>query len=775
MSPQIRTADIQSCLLLTSLYFLSGLPALIYQTVWQRILVLHSGVGTISVAIIISAYMLGIGLGSLLGAGISRRLPPGRTLQCFAIVELLIGGVALVSPWLLHDFLYLQHGQLYRELFQAAILHTLVLLLPTTLMGLTLPLMTRSLVLDSHQASTRIARLYGANTLGAAFGAVIAPWLLMPLAGARGAILAGAMINLLIAVTVFWLRSRDEAVRTMPRRVAANSVALETSIAPTTRQSNGTSNSQQPLNSDSTDPAKTNSKPGEVPFLVWSLLYFLSGLIAIGLEIVWFRVLDIAVKSTSYTFGTILGTYLFCMAIGSLAGARRADRVQNPLRSFLQVQCQILILSALTIFCVVRLPADFPGLAWFTSYWAAEEPFRPSMAELATSLRLYVLQPVVLMSLPTILMGYSFCLLQKGVQRDAASSGYRVGLLQSANILGCTLGSLLTGVLLLDVMGSMMTLRVMLACGLIFAVTGFFLTKSGRRFGTLAIGLVLMIIGVPGNDQLWLRLHGQPASGGALISEDVTGVCMLAQQAGSDRWWLWASGKTQSLLPFGGFHAKLGAIPVTLHENPESVAIIGLGSGDTAWAAGCRSETKALRVFEICTPEIDLLTTSFARSKWPQLDSFLDDPRVTIDGIDARFALMTEDTTYDIIEADAIRHHGAFAGYLYSIEFFHLCRKRLKPGGYMCSWSPTPLVLTTFRLAFPHVVEMENGLLLIGSNDPIELDLRAWEARLQGTSGYLPEPILQDCLNSLPGARQASRVAPDSFTNTDLFPFDEFN
>lgn len=768
MSRRKRSVDTSSSLPLTALFFLSGIPALIYQTVWQRILVLHSGVGTISVAIIVSAYMLGLGVGSLLGAEISRRLTPSRTLLGFAAVETCCGLIALISPWFLYDFLYLQHGQLYRELLPATALHTLALLLPTTLMGMTLPLMTRSLVLDSKQAIPLVARLYGANTLGAAFGAVIAPWVLMPIAGAKGAIVVGAMINILIAVTAFWLRSRDEAMHessSRERLSKASPVVAAQASAP----------AHSEFSSSGSDVVKPTPGTEEVPFWMWSLLYFLSGLIAIGLEIVWFRILDIAVKSTSFTFGTILGTYLCCMAVGTLIGHRFTHRVQTPLRSFLQVQCLILILSSLIIFCVVRLPADSPGLAWFTNYWSAEEPFRPSMQEWATSLKLYVLQPLVLMSLPTMLMGYSFCLLQKGVQRDVVSSGYRVGVLQAANILGCTLGSIMTGVLLLDILGSSTTLKVMLGCGLVFAVAGFLLSKSRVRFSLLASGLLFMVIALPSNEQLWLRLHGQPAKGDALVSEDVTGVCMLAPKQGSENWWLWASGKTQSLLPFGGFHAKLGVLPVTLHKDPQSIAIIGLGSGDTAWAAGCRSTTKSLRVFEICTPEVDLLSTPMARSKWPQLDKFLSDPRVSIDGVDARFALMTEDQTYDVIEADAIRHHGAFAGYLYSTEFFKLCGRRLKPGGYMCSWSPTPLVHTTFRLAFPHVVEMENGLLLIGSNEPIELDLPSWEVRLRASAPYLTEPILQDCLNSLPQARLVDPVDPNSFTNTDLFPFDEFN
>lgn len=747
MARKKRTRGGNSDFPLILLYFFSGVPALIYQTVWQRILVLHSGVGTVSVAIIVSAYMLGIGFGSAIGAAISRRVSPDRALLCFGLVELLIGGLAFISPSFLYDFLYLQHGQLYRELPQAAFLHTVVLLLPTTLMGLTLPLMTRALIVDSRDASIRISRLYGANTMGAAFGAVVAPWLLMPIIGARGAIVGGAIINLGVSLLAFWFRT-----------LGATSVSASETVEP------------------GTSPGfARDSRSVSVPFAGWLLLYFLSGLTAIGLEILWFRILDIAVKSTSFTFGTILGTYLFFLALGSLAGGPRARRTEHPLRAFLQIQCMLLIVSGLVIVCLVRLPADFPGLAWFNGYWASEEPFRPSMQEFATSVRLYVLQPVLLMGLPAVLMGYSFCLLQQGVQSDAASSGMRVGLLQAANILGCTLGSLLTGIVLLDLMGSMPSLRIVLSCGFVFGLVGLAVDKVRVRFCGLIVGLGILILLVPGNDQFWLRLHGQSRQAEAKIAEDVTGVCMLAPRADSGQWWLWASGKTQSLLPFGGFHAKLGAIPVTLHAAPRSVAIIGLGSGDTAWAAGCRPETESVRVFEICTPEIELLSSRFARGQWPQLDSFLNDPRVSIQGVDARFALMTEDTAYDIIEADAIRHHGAFAGYLYSLEFFQLCSRRLKPGGFMCSWSPTPTVNTTFRRAFPHVLELEGGLLLIGSNEPIETDVAQWEVRLRAATSYLSSGVVEDCLRSIAGARSSAPVAKDSFTNTDLFPFDEFN
>jgi spermidine synthase len=773
---------------LPALYFLSGIPALIYQTVWQRLLVLHSGVGTVSIAVIVSVYMLGLGLGSLLGAWISRRLDPARSLLCFAVAELTIGLCAVISPWLLYDIMYTQYGSLYSNLWRAGLLHTSLLILPTTLMGLTLPLMTRALVTHSRTATLVIGNLYGLNTLGAACGALLAPWFLMPLVGVQGALMTGAGLNIVIAAFVFWARSRDAAI--------LQSSAFKTQVT-THRSASGGTSSSETLHTQSDDSAVTqlralhdvesakrasfnshelSAESAEtVAFRTWAVLYFLSGLCAIGLEIVWFRILDIAVKSTAYTFGTVLATFLGCMAFGSLAGARRASRAEQPLKSFLAVQCVIMILAGGIILLLARLPMDMPGYQWFVQYWAAEEPLRPSLEQLTPTLLLYVVLPVMLMGLPTALMGYSFCLLQKGVQRDPAVSGYRTGLLQTANIAGCTLGSLLAGTWLLGAVGSMTTLKIFLASAIVFGVIGLKLSAKKRSFGSLVLAAGVVIAAIPNNEAFWRRFHGQAESSGALVAEDVTGVCLLTPHPNGTNWWMWAGGKTQSLLPFGGFHTKLGVMPVTLHAAPKSIAIIGLGSGDTAWGAGCRDVTDSIRVFEICTPEVTLLRTEHARNLWPQVRQLLDDPRIRIDELDARFALMTEEHTYDIIEADAIRHHGAFAGYLYSVEFFQLCSKRLNPGGYMCSWSPTALVHTTFRRAFPHVLELEDGLLLIGSNEPIEWSPEEWTTRIQAASLYLPESVTSDCLNSVGGARQAASSHAGDFVNTDLFPYDEFN
>jgi spermidine synthase len=730
---------------LATIYFVSGIPALIYQTVWQRLLVLHSGVGTTSVAIIVAAYMLGIGLGSMIGGRVSRVVTPAQALAGFAVLEVLMSLCAISSRFVLYDLLYQRFGWLYSELWLACILHIATLLLPTSMMGATLPLMTRALVTDAQSAPHSVSLLYGFNTLGAACGAMLGPWCLLPYVGVVGALSVGAALNFSIAMSALFIRSRlaNHAVR------------------------------RQATDVDRT-PQSVTSSPS---FGTWMTLYFVGGLCAIGLEIIWFRILDVAVKSTSFTFGTVLGTYLACMAIGSIAGARHVERIAQPLRVFLWTQIVILVAAAAAVLIMVYYPTSWFGSGWLIHFWGSYNGVFPSAEKLGPTLILYFGLPLFLMGPATFLMGYSFSVLQRGVQRDALTSGYRVGLLQAANIAGCTVGSLLVGLWLLAAIGTLNTLRVMVAIGSTFAVVGIFATPWRKQFVGGLVGLAAFAGLIPEANHLWRRLHGD-ADPRSFIAEDITGIAALTPEPDGVQWRMSASGKGQSYLPFGGVHSKLGALPVTLHPNPKSLAIIGLGSADTAWAAACRPETSSITVFEICTPEETVLRSLAARGGFPQLQQFLADPRIRFDGRDGRHSLMTETVTYDLIEADAIRPNGSYAGYLYSIEFFQLCAKRLKSGGMMCAWSPTPRTHVTFRQVFPHVIELDQNTVLIGSAQPIELNLDEWRARIRSTAvaDYLGPTVVEQCLGSIVHAQVLPPPGdvPTEWINTDLFPFDEF-
>ncbi len=740
--------DTPAVVLAGLLFFLSGAAALVYQVAWQRLLALHSGVGLYSVAMIVAAFMAGLGIGSHLGGRLSTRLGGGRALAAFAALELGISAFGAASTWIYYDWLYPYAVHLPSPSWQAGLLHLAALLPPTVLMGMSLPFLVRALVTDVEGAGRRIGWLYGVNVLGAAAGALSAPWVLLPWGGIRGTVLVAAAANLVAgggALTLAWLRaSRTQgSVAPAAGRVEEATVATAASI----------------------------EAPGHHPIGLWLALYALSGFTALSLEIVWFRVMDVAVKSTAFTFGTVLAVYLLGSAVGSLAGAPHVARLRRPLRAFLLVQCALVTLSAVVVAVIVTLPPDLPFYNWYVEYWAAYEFFPFGHESDPTHVvRLYVVLPLVLFLLPTVLMGLSFPVLQRAVHDDPATSGRKVGALQAANIAGCTAGSLLVGLLCLAHLGTPGTMRLLLGCGVVFALVG--LRYYGRGFAALAALLALLAVALPGSDRLWRRLHGVAASVPLVFfEEDATSVVALTPDEGG--WRLSVNGKGNSWLPYGSGHTLLGAMPATVHPAPVDVAVVGLGSGDTAWAAAWRPETRSLTVFEIAAPQPKILWRLVGFVDVTDTRHLLEDPRLRIRIEDGRKALEAGEARYDLIETDATWPETAGSGNLYSVEFFAAASRRLKPGGVMCTWAPTPRVAASFRAVFPHVLEADGGDVLIGSLTPIPFEPEAWVARVATSEPYLGAPRTKDVLDAVRKLRPAG-PAPAVLPNHDLFPRDEY-
>jgi spermidine synthase len=339
-------------------------------------------------------------------------------------------------------------------------------------------------------------------------------------------------------------------------------------------------------------------------------------------------------------------------------------------------------------------------------------------------------------------------------------------------------GSLVAGLVGLTWAGSAGVLRLLVLCGLVFAGVG--IARTGARSAFAAAAGILVVLGLmlPGERALWLRLHGL-TGGAALVAEDASGVVALTpREAGG--WFVWVNGRTHSTLPFGGIHTALGAVPALIHPGPRDVAVIGLGSGDTAWAAGCRrDQTRRIRVYEICSPQLGLLAALAASADPPpKLNRFLRDPRLDVRLADGRHALSVGEESYDLIEMDALTPSTPYSGNLYSLEFFSLCARRLNPGGVLCTWSPTPRVRRTFLRAMPHVLQLADGQILVGSNRPLPLDLAAWEERVASDAvrSYLDGDRAQEVLAVLRTARPAEAgTRPDDDLNRDLAPRDEFN
>ena len=727
-------------------FFLSGAAALVYQVVWQRILTLHTGIGVVSVALIVAAFMAGLGLGSHLGGVLSARVSPQRALRLFALLELGVGLFAAISCRLYYDGFGALASGLYGTTAGAAVAHFGAFLLPTTLMGMSLPLLVRATVRETASASRVIGALYGVNILGASAGALLAPWVLVRFLGMEGAALTGAVANFAAAA----------AALAVGHRAAHADEAAASSRPPAARPAGAL-------------------HPGS--FRLWTLLYALSGFLALSLEVVWFRLMEVGVKSTAYTFGTVLCLYLLGLGAGSLIGGRRAERLARPLEAFLDYQLLLIACAGVALALVARLPTGTPVYRWFFDYWRHEGFFHLGADwDVGALARLYGLLPLALFSVPTVLMGLSFGALQRAVQDDPATSGRKVGLLQAANIAGCTVGSLATGLVLLERIGTAGTVRLLVAVfGLVFLLVRVRTAGLTRAWLARAATLALVLVALPSNDSLWKRLHGVTANEPrSFIGEDASAVSVVVPGV-EGRWRVSVNGLPHSWLPFDGIHTLLGALPAVIHPAPVEILVVGLGSGETAWAASCRPETRTVRVYEIAAAQPRLLRAVSVVAPFPGLLELLSDPRVTMRAADGRQALARDERRYDIVQVDAMFRTAAGSGNLYSVEFFRLCASRLKPGGLVCTEKPGRRVGLAFAEALPYSLDFGN--IVVGSNDPLPIDPATWEARL-----LRPEVVRRFGAEALAGIRERLHEASPLRRNPgariglnrDLFPRDEF-
>jgi spermidine synthase len=758
------------------MFFASGFAALVYQVVWQRLLVIFSGSDIQSTTIIVAAFMAGLGCGSIAGGRIADRLSTSAGLFSFAAAELAIGVFGFFSASFYYDVLYQRFGQLPWSLESRAAILFVSLLWPTFFMGVSLPLLARALTWDIERAAAITGALYGWNTLGAAVGAFATTWWILPLYGLGRCLQFGAVLNLLaaaIAIPLAVLAPRVLVSRPFQGRQGAGP---ERAGLQAVRHRDGFT----------------------LPFAGWAVVYALTGFLALSLEIVWFRLMGVMLRSTAFTFGTLLAIYLTGIGLGSLVGTTIVRRTRRPGNAFLTMQAALVFYAALAITLLVATLDDGAALSSLiartepVNIAAAAAAFRGDPGEVAGLpdhfVLLYFGIPTLLILPPTILMGVAFPLLQRAVQTDIHRIGMRIGTLLMANIAGAALGSFVTGWWCLDWLGTSGTLKMLVVLSLLFPVALLVRSAGGRsrvRVVSLAgvvAAMVLLVVWIPDAARLWAGLHGgRPAT--ILYGEDGSGTFVLKSERGTfrRRVTVFVNGSAHSWIPYGGIHTILGALPAFIHPEPRDVAIIGLGSGDTLFASAARREVERLTCIEIVRPQLPTLERLQREQPYSGLHAILGDRRIEQVYADGRLYLMQARQHYDIIEADALWPTSAYAGNLYSDGYFTLVRDRLKPNGLAVSWAPTRRVRNTFLNVFPHVLDY--GDIVIGSRDPIAWDESAIRQRLadERVQDYFEESgvdvldLLTPYLDRRPRlftpADDRSMMAD---VNTDLFPKDEF-
>jgi predicted membrane-bound spermidine synthase len=674
-------------------FFVAGMPALVYQVVWQRALSLYFGVDIYSTTITVATFMLGLGLGSLLGGHIADRVR--RPALYYAACEALLGVFGALS---LASFRLVGESLGGSALGVVAPVTFALLLLPTTLMGMTLPLMCQSLRVNDAAIGEHFSKLYAVNTLGAAVGALVSAYLLIGYLGLDGAVLVAAAANFVLSIValVVLQRPQDRAAAAVPPHEAGGVVDRS---AATMR-------------------------------LVVACS-FLSGLVALGYQLVWYRLLTVLLHGTVYVFGTILFVFLTGIALGSWYARRHADR-GDALHRFGLAQLGIAA-YALVFSLVLGYLTFLPGLRHLlaatalTTFHPAPELFSGIVsARSIYSLLDIGFWTVLFVGVPTFLMGYGFPQLMRAGTAAVSHLGRSIGRIYLANIVGSTVGSLLVGFVLLHFLGTEWTLALLVMAGCLTGVLAVVRVERPRtaprwRPDARAAGIALAVITplvFPGTHALLRAAHYADFEQVDFVAaEQRSGVVALRTQHAvisfeEERQIL----GTQRLLIDGSAHGGFQSasddvvldsavrLALSAHPAPARILSIGLGDGRMCAAAVVDDDVEALLVVELNGGLRDVLAGTpqgralFASDK---LELVVDDGR--------RWLLANPDERFDVILMWPLHAAHASSGNLYSMEFFELVKAHLDDGGLLFARSVDSYsTARTIASSFENVVRIDD-------------------------------------------------------------------
>ena len=647
----VRTSKLTS--FLSFIFFFSGFASLIYQVVWQRILTLHYGMASISITIIVSVYMLGLGIGALFGGLIVERYTNRILLYFF--VELTIGLFGLISlPFLS----FLGRHTAGTNYFLSSFFIFTFLCAPTFLMGTTLPILTKLFNNLIHDFFDTVSFLYFINTIGAAIGALFGSYFLISFFGLDFALYFAVTINFILAFLILYCRYLPDDLRDIEHISLPNSSADSMNI-------------------------------NLVHFLV-----FITGFLAIGYEIVWFRVIGVLVKASPYAFSTVLSIYLLGIAIGSLSMNKFLPKKKNIDLKNLFFLLQLLIgISVFIIFISYYFLTKYTEIGVLTKHSFIHDLHPqltvPSFRSIGTTWRgLFTLfdvffWPLFFVFLPTCLMGASFPLISSLALSQPDKEGQTVGFVYFFNIIGNVFGGILTGFILLPYLGTETTLIIFSSTAVFLGLfittfTGIKLRLLHKLPIALSIFLAILLF-FPKNGQLYEIMHTPPGDNfKTYIEEGIDSVILTYQHKDNIRNYI--NGLHHGGRPGYEYYSKV-IEAVSFTPKIDKVLIIGYGTGSFTEAILKFKELGKVTVVEISKALIKNL------QKLSQFHQMLSDTRLKLIIDDARRFLLRTDEKYDLILMDPLRTTTSYSNNLYSQEFFYLLKKHLTHEGVLLTFT----------------------------------------------------------------------------------------
>jgi len=707
--------------LLLVLFVGSGCSALIYEIVWFQLLQLVIGSSAVSLAVLLGTFMGGMCLGSLL---LPRLISQRRhALRTYAALELGIGIVGIIVLFGMPSvdrFYAATVGPGFAGIFWRGMVAALCLLPPTLLMGATLPAIARW-VETTPKGISWLGFFYGGNIAGAVFGCLLAGFYLLRVHDMATATYVAAAINGTVAIIAFVLArlsARDgisHAEATAGPTPAAGIGAVHLTIA-------------------------------------------LSGMSALGAEVVWTRLLSLMLGATVYTFSIILAVFLLGLGLGSSAGSFLSRQLKCP--RFALGACQALLMLAIA-WTAYMISVSLPY--WPIDPGLSSNPWLNFQFDLARCM--WAVLP------PAVLWGASFPLALAAVASPGQDPGRLVSRVYAANTVGAIIGAISFSVFVISAAGTQNAQRILIGLSALASLVAL-LPRAMRGSGSpdpevdstpswrmsavilfvvagVGAGMIVSLPKIPWGVIAYGRyLPGWTSeirTGGSkvlFVGEGMNSSVAVTELSSGVRNFH-VSGKVEASSEPQDMRLQrmLGHIPALLHAKPRSVLVVGCGAGVTAGSFVLHPDVERVVICEI-EPLIPQVVAQFFG---PQNYNVVHDPHVTVHYDDARHYILTTPDKYDIITSDPIHPWVKGAATLYSEEYFELCKKHLNPGGVVTQWVPlyesnsdaVKSEIATFLKVFPNGIIWSNDssgvgydLVLMGQVEPLKIDVNELQRRL---------------------------------------------
>ena len=727
--------------LLYVLFAASGAAGLIYELIWTRELALVFGGTTFAITTVLVAFMTGLGLGSYLSGRIASRV--ARPARVYGALEIAIGLYGLTVPFLLDLAL-----PLYRTLQGASggdpgilvaarfLVGSAVLIVPTTLMGATLPLLVHFLVRGDVLPGRSVAYLYGINTLGAVLGSALAGFVLIEALGLTRANQSAAGLNLTVGLlALLFLGRRKELPAEIPRTDDALRIAEPLSGRNPKRRPGLSDRPTSVVASSGFARLTSGQRLGVFAALC------ISGLTSMAYQIVWTRALVMCIGSSTYAFTSILTTFILGIGIGSLLVAPWVDRWRHPMRIFAGVQLAV----ALSALAIKPILGQFPLTAYALVTKLSENYLGLVAAQFGLIATLFLV--------PTLLMGLVMPLAVRLLAAGREDSAAITGRAYATNTIGAVLGAFLAGFFLIrgSILGLEGTIVFAVALNAVAASMLFMLSEPSWRVGqrmATAVAIVLVVPFLGGISGSWSYEYFSSAPFLANMDPRLyrerneviyyrdgvdLSVGVLQNRATPTKRALTVNGKTDASTESADMGTQLlaGHIPATLLPEGDRACIIGLGGGFTLAAVAQHPYFRSIECVEISDEVVIAARAYFGQFTHHVLNQ---DDRVRLVRGDGRNHLLLSEKTYDLIVSEPSNPWIAGVSNLFTREFFELCHSRLSKRGlcaiwlhsYMMTEANFRMIVHTFCQVFPEVSVWQcspTDYILVGSPSPLSLNL----------------------------------------------------